>query len=127
MKFRSPTADPIHVALTTGHTVVVTDEGVELDPIFHREAIARGAIPASMSTEQALMLDAPPAKPSFDRPAEIAKVLQAMLDGADEDDFNGDGRPALGAVNKKLGFTATRSEVDAVWPTVAAESDGGDN
>lgn len=122
MKFRSPTADPIHIALTTGQTALVTHDGVDLEPMFHREAIARGAIPASMTTEQALMLDAPPAKPEFDRPAEIAKVLQAMLDGANEDDFNNDGKPALGAVNKRLGFTASRSEVDAVWATVSAES-----
>ena len=122
MKFRSPTDQPIHIALTTGQTALVTPDGVELDPMFHREAVARGAIPSTMSTEQALMLDAPPAKPSFDRPAEIAKVLHAMLDGADEDDFNSDGRPDLRAVNKKLGFTASRSEVDAVWATVTADN-----
>lgn len=121
MKFRSPTDQPIHIALTTGQTALVTPDGVELDPMFHREAVARGAIPSTMSTEQALMLDAPTAKPSFERPAEIAKVLQAMLDGADEDDFNSDGRPDLRAVNKKLGFTASRSEVDAVWATVTAD------
>ena len=54
MKFRSPTEEPIHVSLVTGHTALVTAEGVELDPMFHREAISKGAIPGSLTPEQAL-------------------------------------------------------------------------
>ena len=49
MKFRSPTEEPIHVSLVTGHTALVTAEGVELDPMFHREAISKGAIPGSLT------------------------------------------------------------------------------
>ena len=44
MKFRSPTDEPLHVALTTGHTCTIPPEGVDLDPMFQREAIARGAL-----------------------------------------------------------------------------------
>ena len=44
MKFRSPSDQPIHIALTTGHTAVVPPDGVELDPMFHKEASARGAV-----------------------------------------------------------------------------------
>lgn len=120
MKFRSPTDEPIHVSLTTGHTALVTQEGVELDPMFHREAIAKGAIPGSLTPEQALMLDAKPEAPQFDRAEHIAKVLKAMLDGDNEGDFNKDGKPDLRAVNAKLGFQASRSEVDAVWEKVSA-------
>lgn len=120
MKFRSPTEEPIHVSLTTGHTALVTPEGVELDPMFHREAIAKGAIPGSLTPEQALMLDAKPEAPQFDRADHISKVLKAMLDGDNEGDFNKDGKPDLRAVNAKLGFQASRSEVDAVWADVSA-------
>lgn len=129
MKFRSPTDEPIHVSLTTGHTALVTQEGVELDPMFHREAIAKGAIPGSLTPEQALMLDAKPEAPQFDRAEHIAKVLKAMLDGDNEGDFNKDGKPDLRAVNAKLGFQASRSEVDAVWADVsaAALSEGEDD
>lgn len=129
MKFRSPTDEPIHVSLTTGHTALVTQEGVELDPMFHREAIAKGAIPGSLTPEQALMLDAKPEAPQFDRADHIAKVLKAMLDGDNEGDFNKDGKPDLRAVNAKLGFQASRSEVDAVWADVsaAALSEGEDD
>ena len=129
MKFRSPTDEPIHVSLTTGHTALVTPEGVELDPMFHREAIAKGAIPGSLTPEQALMLDAKPEAPQFDRADHIAKVLKSMLDGDQEGDFNKDGKPDLRAVNAKLGFQASRSEVDAVWEKVsaAALSEGEDD
>ena len=120
MKFRSPTDEPIHVFLVTGHTALVTAEGVELDPMFHREAISKGAIPGSLTPEQALMLDAKPEAPQFDRADHIAKVLKAMLDGDNEGDFNKDGKPDLRAVNAKLGFQASRSEVDAVWAEVSA-------
>jgi len=129
MKFRSPTEEPIHVSLVTGHTAVVPMEGVELDPMFHREAISKGAIPGSLTPEQAVMLDAKPEIAQFDRKATIAKVLKAMLDGNDEGDFNADGKPDLRKVNAKLGFQASRSEVDAVWAEVsaAALSEGEDD
>jgi hypothetical protein len=129
MKFRSPTEEPIHVSLVTGHTALVTAEGVELEPMFHREAVAKGAIPATMSPEQALMLDAKSEAPQFDRAARIESTLKAMLDGDNEGDFNKDGKPDLRAVNAKLGFQASRSEVDAVWAEVsaAALSEGEDD
>lgn len=129
MKFRSPTDEPIHVGLTTGHTALITPEGVDLEPMFHREAIAKGALPGSLTPEQALMLDAKPEAAQFDRGAHIAKVLKAMLDGDNEGDFNKDGKPDLRAVNAKLGFQASRSEVDSVWAEVsaAALSEGEDD
>lgn len=129
MKFRSPTEEPIHVSLVTGHTALVTMEGVELDPMFHREAISKGAIPGSLTPEQALMLDAKPEAPQFDRKGTIVKVLKAMLDGNDEGDFNADGKPDLRKVNARLGFQASRSEVDAAWNEVsaAALSEGEDD
>jgi hypothetical protein len=97
--------------------------------MFHREAVAKGAIPATMSPEQALMLDAKSEAPQFDRAARIESTLKAMLDGDNEGDFNKDGKPDLRTVNAKLGFQASRSEVDAVWEKVsaAALSEGEDD
>lgn len=133
MKFRSPTETPIHVALTTGHTAVIPQEGVELAPMFHREAISRGAIPGSLTNEEALLLsgnsaantlasNTPP--PGFDRNAEIRKVIESMLAGSNEGDFNNDGKPSMAVVNKLLGFQASRSEVDAVWTAMEIEDAG---
>ncbi len=113
MKFRSTTGEDIHIALTTGHTAVIGKELAELDKIFHKEAIARGALPEGVDDE-----DDGKGK-GFDRAAKIVEILTAMVNGNTEGDFNGDGRPALKRVNERLGFTATREEVDAAWAIVS--------
>lgn len=110
VKFRSPTGELIHVALTSGHTAVVTPEGNELPAIFHKEAIARGAEPMT----GAVPAQAPVA-PQFDRKQVIADAIQAALDGSEEADFTKDGKPDLRRLNARLGFQAAREEVDAIW------------
>lgn len=107
MKFRSPSDQPIHIALTTGHTAVITPEGVELDPMFHKEASARGAV----AFDDGSTATAPP----VDRKASIAAALTGMLDGKDEDDFTADGKPNLNRLKAKVGFAVTREEADAVF------------
>ena len=51
-RFRSPTDTPLHVALISGHTAVIPPEGIELAPMFYREAIARGAVLAEGATAE---------------------------------------------------------------------------
>ena len=119
MKFRSPTDDAIHVALTNGMTANITPEGIELDPIFHREAIARGALPEGVAGAPAA-----PADPVFIRKDAISKALMAMLDGSDPKDFKNDGTPDLRQVSKRVGFQADRDEVAAAWAEVSAEHAG---
>lgn len=114
MKFVSTTGENIQISLTTGHTALITAEPAELDARFHKEAIARGAMPVGIQAE---VVQA--AAPAFDRAAVIAKTLNEMLDGGVEGDFNNDGRPALAKVNARLGFTASREEVDAVWAEIS--------
>ncbi|MFN7152939.1 MAG: hypothetical protein ACK4OE_04540 [Acidovorax sp.] len=109
MKFRSPTDEPLHIALTSGHTAVVTAEGKTLDPMFQREAIARGAL---VGDTVAPILGA---ADQFDRKQIITDALNAMMDGDNPEDFNDDGKPALKRLNARLGFQASRSEVDAVF------------
>ena len=114
MKFRSPTDEPLHIALTTGHTAVVSAEGTELAPMFHREAVARGAFPVDSSTAgvdlQAQMLG---------RQLAIKEALNAMLNGADKDDFTADGKPNLTRLKSKAGFAVTREEADAIFAELA--------
>lgn len=107
MKFRSPSDQPIHIALTTGHTAVITPEGVQLDPMFHKEASARGAV----AFDDSSITSAQP----VDRKAAIAAALTAMLDGKAEDDFIADGKPNLHRLKAKVGFAVIREEADAVF------------
>lgn len=110
--FRSPTTQPLHIGLTTGHTAVVTPEGNELHPMFQREAIARGALAGD---DVAPILGAAPA---FDRAAVITAAMNAMLDGSDKEDFNADGKPNLRRLAARVGFQVDREEVDAIFEEI---------
>ena len=114
MKFRSPSDQPIHIALTTGHTAVVTAEGVVLDKMFHKEASARGAVAFDANTKFV--------PPPEDRKAAISAALTSMLDGKDEDDFTADGKPNLRKLKERVGFALTREESDAVFIELTAKA-----
>lgn len=115
MKFFSPTDEKVHIALTTGHTAVITADGSELDKRFHKEAIARGCLPEGVEA------DKPAENTSFDRKAIIEKTLQSMVDGSDEKDFKADGTPNLKQVSTKAGFMVDRTEVEAIWSEMTAK------
>ena len=124
MKFRSPTGLDMPIALTNGHTTVIAAEGSEVPAMFHKEAVARGAI--LIVAEEVATTDAPaaaaPASPAGatpDRAQLIQAALQSMLDGGDEGDFTAEGKPNLVKVKAHLGFAVTREEVDAAWAIVS--------
>ena len=114
MKFRSPSDQPIHIALTTGHTAVIPPEGLVLDKMFHKEASARGAVAYDDNTTILLSPD--------DRKAAIALALTAMLDGKAEDDFTAEGKPNLNRLKARLGFAVTREEADATFTELTAKA-----
>lgn len=113
MKFRSVTGNVVALALTSGHTAVVTPEGSELEPRFHKEAIAQGCLPEGLA-------DAPDdIKPTFKRKDVIVEAFNAMLAGSDAEDFTKQGKPSLSRLNTKVGFAVDRSEADAIWDEIA--------
>lgn len=109
MKFRSPSDQPIFVGLVTGHTALITPEGVVLDPMFHKEASARGAIAFDDGSSPAALAA------SVDRKVEIVSAMTAMLDDKNEDDFTNDGRPDLRKLQARAGFKVSREEADVVF------------
>lgn len=114
MKFKSPTEHPVHIALLSGHTCLIpgVDKepgGVDILPMFHRQAIASGAVPVGVPGVQVEAGSAP------NRGEVITKTLQSMLDGNEESDFKKDGTPDLNAVSRRCGFKVAREEVDAIW------------
>lgn len=114
MKFKSPTATPVFLALTSGHTAVVGPEFEELDARFHREAIANGCLPAGAKEEPPLE----GATPGFDRRKVIADAMNLMLDGAVEGDFTADGKPDVRKLSAKVGFSVDRHERDMVFAEI---------
>ncbi|MEJ5127629.1 hypothetical protein WH367_16430 [Comamonas sp. MYb21] len=125
LKFRSPTPEPMHIGLTSGHTTVISTEGNEIPAIFHREAIARGAIIVTGQADEAGAVAQPTAGgtapvDTANRSHLIKQALQAMLDGGEEGDFTAEGKPNLTKLKARLGFAITREEVEAEWLVVSA-------
>lgn len=119
--FYSTTGEPVHIALTTGHTAIVdTLEGSEgagslLHPRFHREAVTRGCLPLGAEDFKLPLENAPPT-----RTAVIMGKLRDMIDGNEPDDFTAAGLPNLNALQRLCGFKVTREEADAAWSQVKA-------
>lgn len=118
MKFKSPTDQPVQINLTNGHTCFipgndVEPDGVEIHPMFHHEAIARGAEPFGVPGAKLNPGSGP------NRTEVITAALQKMLDGNEESDFKKDGTPDLNAVSRSCGFKVAREEVDPIWKTLS--------
>lgn len=128
MKFRSPGAQALHIALTSGHTLVIPPEGVSVPTHFRREAISQGAEPLGADVGEATFEPADPALPlqsnaavsTEARKKMIADALLTMLNGNDEADFTAAGLPNLGKLKLVAGFNVSRAEADAVWAEVQA-------
>lgn len=116
MKFFAPTEQPLHIALTSGHTAIVVKEGTDLPAIFHREAMARGALMEAGSGDADLRAL------QMTRTLTIRDALVAARDSNAEDAFNKDGSPDLRKLIAKVGFQVSREEVDAIWAEVAEDA-----
>lgn len=117
IKFRSPTEKPVHLSLTSGHTMVVGPEPTDVPDRFKRAAIDAGCL---------LPGEEPEAPPERTRHQVIVDAIQAMVDAGSEENFNADGTPDLSRLKKKLGWAVTREERDAAWRVVKGD-DGDDD
>jgi hypothetical protein len=110
MRFKAPGTAPVFLSLTSGNTAVVGTDYTELEPMFHREAIAAGCLPFGVEAPAPVV-----AEPSFDRRKVILDAINEMLDGAVEGDFTGDGKPDVRKLSAKVGFTVDRNERDKLF------------
>lgn len=121
MKLRSPTETPIHVALTSGHTMLIGSEPTEVDKRFFRAAIAKGALREGETPEDA---EVRAGQTKLDL---IVAAVKLMMAGDDPSDFNADGRPDVRKLSKRAGFDVSRDERDAAWQVIAdAQGDDDD-
>lgn len=127
-KLFSPFPHVLPIALTSGHTFVVTQEPVNVPDMYVAEAMSRGAQEAgnessavSTSPEHASALITPEADQLAQQRADkIKEALTAMVNGSDEADFTKDGAPQLARVKARTGFSVSRAEVDGVWAEISA-------
>lgn len=127
MKFYGPD-NGARIATTDGHIVIVPPDGCELHERFHAQAYAAGCVSEEQLSRFKKITEAEdqqakqPAAPNEERQTQIKTVLIQMLNGNDQDDFNESGQPNLRRVNARLGFQASRDEVDATFAALQAEA-----
>ena len=120
MKFRSPTEKSIFLADTSGHTCIVGPDLVEVPARFQRMAVAEGCLPEGVDRfDDDNATD--PTKAEL-----ITKAIQAMQADPVPGDFTADGRPNVGRVSAKAGFTVSAGERDAAWNALTGAEDGED-
>lgn len=150
MKFRSPGSESLHIALLSGHTLVIPPEGTEVAAEFRREAIARGAEPMAPETIQdspaavaaltamlaqgaaagatstgftAAQNDAAAAALAAENRKQMVKdAIKQLLVANNEADFTADGKPNLNSLKKVAGFNVSRQEADEAWEVLQAEA-----
>ncbi len=150
MKFRSPGSQALHIALLSGHTLVIPPEGTEVAAEFRREAIARGAepmaadpierSPAAVAALTAMLAqgaatgatstgsteaqnDAAAAAPAAENRKQMVKdAIKQLLVANNEADFTADGKPNLNSLKKVAGFNVSRQEADEAWEALQAEA-----
>ena len=113
MKLRSPTDTPVHVSLTSGHTMLIGPEPIEVENRFMRKALILVCLREGEQPEQA---EARAEKTKHDL---IVAGIQLMMAGDEPADFNNDGTPDLRRLSKRVGFDVSRDERDAAWKSIA--------
>ena len=107
MIFKSTTGQNVHVALTSGHTCVVTPDGTDIDAIFHKQAVVLGCLPVGAETPT-------PQIPGggYDPKKVVRDAFIKMLADKDPKDFNQNGTPKLSRLNEITGIHTSRTEFD---------------
>lgn len=126
MKFRSPGATPIRVALTSGHTAMVGPEWQELPSVFHYEAVRCGCHQEGQPEPpaQAAVENAPGAMNQVtDYDAAYRQALTTMLEREEDKDFTSAGLPNTNTVSQLCGFSARKEDVLRVYRAMVDEVD----
>lgn len=124
MKFKSPTGSDIQINLDSGHSATVfANEWTELMPMFHREALMRGAITDNMSEEAIAGAALQSASVSPDRKEMVLAALREMIADKDKDEFTQSGQPKIGALRERLGIGIEREEMMAAWAELVEAGD----
>lgn len=126
MRFRSPTDEPIRIALLSGHTAIVGPDWRELEPIFHRDAVANGcerehagAVPRTVAVQPSVAAAAKVESPE----ESYRRALTTMIQRDVEKDFTADSLPNINAVSKLCGFAARKEDVLRVFRQMKDEAE----
>lgn len=120
MKFKSPSDQPVYIAMLSGHAAVIGNEWRELPPFMHREALAAGCITDNMDAEtiNAMVNDAAPKDSNHDI---LVRAIKAMMDDPQEGDFTGAALPNLKHLSKRVGWTVNKEDMMQAVHAIANE------
>lgn len=118
VKFRSATGEEINLAIEPMHTATVGAEWTELNPMFHRLAMANGCLRSDMSAAAIqVMTKADTAEPESSGSQDdlVIAALDAMKQEGAEEDFTAAGYPDLRRLRARVGFGVDRVDMVRLW------------
>ena len=126
MQFRSPTDEPIRIALLSGHTASVGPQWRELPEVFHHAAMTHGCerddnhvVPEQKPVEAGK--DA--MHQTVDIDAKYRAALITMISRSQEGDFTAASLPNINTVSSLVGFAATKADVLRVFREMKEEAE----
>lgn len=122
MKFKSPTEQPVYIAMLSGHSAVIGSEWRDLPLFMHREALAAGCITDNMdaATISAKINDAAQQESNHDI---LMREIKAMMDDPKEGDFTAAELPHLKALSRRVGWTVNKEEMMQAVHAIANEDE----
>ncbi len=116
-RFRTPPGVvQLQLALSSGHIALLTEQPRELPPLFHAEARRYGCL---SEADIAALQDSLQPAAAPDRMERICSEVEALLQQADKQLLDSQGRPHLAILSDRLGFSITPAERDAALALVA--------
>lgn len=125
MKLKSPTAEPVQVALLSGHIIRIPHEGREVPQRFLQDAFKAGCLPVGVDIEDvAGSVAGQDESAGKTRGGIIRDAIKAMLEAGAE--MTAAGLPNLKELSKVAGFTVERNEMVDAWNAVQEEASAND-
>ena len=102
---------------TMGHSIEFKkDEPTFVPRIVQKEAVAIGALPADGDAPNVLAPEiSTPQYSVEEQMAQIQTAFELLIERNDSKDFTGSGVPSVKAVERIVGFSVDRADLNAAW------------
>lgn len=126
-RFKSTTGQPVRIALTDGHVIVINTDWMDVHQRFHSQAYANGCISEDMVKNTASSQIDPKVVNVMNNIAlqknEVADAIRQLVRDNDLESFDSRGKPRSDILTKMVGFRVTNAVRDEVWYKVQQESE----
>lgn len=122
MKFKSPTDEPVYIALLSGHAAVIGPEWRELPIILHRKALEEGCITDNMD-EETIAAKVESARPHESNHDILVGIIKGMAANPQDGDFTANDLPNLKRLAKLAGWNVSREEMMQAVHAIASEDE----